>query len=116
MSPVRLFRALGLTLATFVASACSDHSTAPPPTPRAAIDVLPVSPSSVGWQAQARVLIAANNMSPLAAGRVLAALSVAQYRAVKAISDPIGDGQLPADGIGADGRSAPHAGSARAVG
>jgi membrane-associated phospholipid phosphatase len=37
---------------------------------------------------------------------VLAALSIAQYRAVSAIPDPDRDDQLPAHGVGAGGRSA----------
>jgi membrane-associated phospholipid phosphatase len=45
-------------------------------------------------------------MSPLAAIRVYAALSVAQYRAVMATPDSDQDGQLPANGVGAGGRSA----------
>src|SRR5258705_1643231 len=39
-------------------------------------------PASLGWHERARALVAANNLSPLAAARVYAALSVAQYRAV----------------------------------
>jgi len=50
--------------------------------------------------------VAANNLSPLAAARVYAALSVAQYRAVMATDDPDRDGQLPANGLGIGGRSA----------
>jgi membrane-associated phospholipid phosphatase len=45
-------------------------------------------------------------MSPLASGRVYAALSVAQYRAVMATDDADTDGQLPSNGIGTGGRSA----------
>jgi membrane-associated phospholipid phosphatase len=40
------------------------------------------TPASLGWHERARGLVAANNLSPLAAARVYAALSVAQYRAV----------------------------------
>ena len=64
-----------------------------------------LTPSSLGWQERARALVAANNLSPLAAGRVFAALSVAQYRAVMAVHDPDVDDQLPANGLGAGGRS-----------
>jgi membrane-associated phospholipid phosphatase len=67
---------------------------------------LGASPSSIGWQAQARALVGANNMSPLAASRVYAALSVAQYQAVLATPDSDQDDQLPANGVGAGGRSA----------
>ena len=61
-----------------------------------------VAPSSIGWQQQARALAAANNMSPLAAGRMYAALSVAEYQAVMAIDNGAGDDRLTANG----GRSA----------
>ena len=44
-------------------------------------------PASLDWQQTARSLIAANNLSPLAAARVLAALGVAEYRAVVAADD-----------------------------
>ena len=62
-----------------------------------------VSPSSPGWQAQARTLVGANNMSPLAAARVYAALSVAQYRAVMAADDSDDGGQSPRMVSGAAG-------------
>ena len=67
---------------------------------------MPVALSSVGWQQQARTLVAANNMSPLAAARVHAALSVAEYQAVMAINDSDTDGQLPETGVGRGGRRA----------
>jgi membrane-associated phospholipid phosphatase len=66
----------------------------------------PLTPSSIGWQGQARALVGANNLSPLAAARVYAALSVAQYRAVMATHDADVDGQLPTNGIGRGGRAA----------
>jgi len=104
----------GLAMVAVMATACSDPGTAPPAMSEGALDGLSTrgvssvntAPSSVGWQEQARALVAANNMSPLAATRVLAALSVAQYQAVSAIPDPDQDEQLPANGVGAGGRSA----------
>jgi membrane-associated phospholipid phosphatase len=63
-------------------------------------------PASLDWQQQARDLVGANNLSPLAAGRVFAALSVAQYQAAVAADDRGGEGALPAHGLGAGGRSA----------
>lgn len=45
------------------------------------------TPASLDWQQTARSLIAANKLSPLAAARVLAALGVAEYRAVVAADD-----------------------------
>jgi hypothetical protein len=82
----------GLAMVAVMATACSDLTTAPPAVSRGGMDGLAArevsdlapAPSSVGWQAQARALVAANNMSPLAATRVFAALSLAQYRAVLA--------------------------------
>ena len=45
------------------------------------------TPVSLDWQQTARSLIASNNLSPLAASRVLAALGVAEYRALVAADD-----------------------------
>jgi membrane-associated phospholipid phosphatase len=45
------------------------------------------TPASLDWQQTARSLIAANKLSPLATARVLAALGVAEYRAVVAADD-----------------------------
>ncbi|HJR65136.1 MAG TPA: vanadium-dependent haloperoxidase [Gemmatimonadaceae bacterium] len=96
-----------------VLAACSDPATAPPAVSRGGLDGLAAqkvsdfaaSPSSIGWQAEGRALIAANNLSALAAARVLAALSIAQYQAVSAIPDVDGGEALPANGVGAGGRS-----------
>lgn len=104
----------GVAMVAVMATACSDPSTAPPAMSRGKLDGLAAqrvsdlaaNPSSVGWQAQARALVAANNMSPLAATRVYAALSIAQYQAVLATPDADGDHELPANGVGAGGRSA----------
>jgi membrane-associated phospholipid phosphatase len=102
---------LGLAMVAFTATSCSDPGMAPSSGAVAGLAAQKVSdvasaPSSIGWQAQARALVAANNMSPLAATRVLAALSIAQYQAVSAIPDPDRDDQLPANGVGSGGRSA----------
>ena len=113
MSRRPLSGTLSLTLAAIAATACSDHhSTAPQgSSSRASAEpvsqgvlAMDVSPSSVGWQEQARTLAAAANMSPLAAARVYAALGVAEYRAMMAIPDhEISDG-LPENGVGKGGR------------
>jgi membrane-associated phospholipid phosphatase len=58
------------------------------------------------WQQQARDLAGTNVLNPLAAGRLYAALSVAEYRAVMAIDDVDQDGVIPDEGIGAGGRAA----------
>src|SRR5262245_15372292 len=62
------------------------------------------SPSSLGWQDQARTLVAVNNMSPVAAARVYAALSIAQYSAVTTVNDSGVNAELPANGLQAGGR------------
>ena len=106
MSRSALHKAVGLTIA-FSAAACSaqpeNHPTsiAVKETPSQSLVALSAKPASLGWQEQARTLVGVNNMSPLAAARVYAALSVAQYRAVMAVNDSESDG-----GLGAEGRSA----------
>ena len=104
----------GPAMVAVMVAACADPGTAPPSMSRGAFDGpaaqtvsdLAAARASIGWQGQARALVAANNMSPLAATRMLAALSIAQYRAASAIPDPDQDEQLAANGVGAGGRSA----------
>lgn len=48
---------------------------------------------SVAWQDQTGQLVAASRMSPLAAGRVYAAVSMAQYRAINAVDVWRGQGE-----------------------
>lgn len=63
-------------------------------------------PALVGWHTQARELVGANNLSPLAAARVYAALAVAQYDAVSQADDgKYPDGASAPDGLGAGGPS-----------
>lgn len=78
-------------------AACADQGTAPiveqktasAPSSRLGEPVLtPVA--SLDWQQSARDLVAANKLSPLAAARVYAAVSVAEYAAVTAIDDALG--------------------------
>ena len=110
----RTLGTFGLALVAITATSCSEQSTAPPGMSRGAVDAfaargasdLAAVPSSLGWQEQARTLVASNNLSPLAATRVYAALSVAQYRAILATEARDPDGQLAANGIGSGGRSA----------
>ena len=100
-------RSLALILVAMVSISCSDAVTAPPSAPHAARDVAKVSvaPSSPEWQEQARTQIAANSLNALAAARVLAALSVAQYLAVVDADDHFdAEGALPGNGIGTGGR------------
>lgn len=111
MSCISHCRSVGLMAAAAVALACADGSTSPLTSTSAAArasDGVPDfdTPLSIAWQEQARTLVGANNLSPLAAARVYAALSVAQYHAVTAIDDPDTDGQLPTSGVAQGGRSA----------
>jgi membrane-associated phospholipid phosphatase len=95
-----------------VVTACSERPTAPlisrslPTGASRSVSSFDLSPATLDWQQQARDLAGANNLSPLAAGRVYAALSAAEYRAVMAIDDVDEDGTIPSEGLGAGGRSA----------
>ncbi len=110
MSQGTIYRTVSIALA-LAATACSDPrrggptSATVPQAPRLNTSGLSVTPSSVGWQEQARTLVGANNMSPLAAARVFSALSVAQYAAVSASKDSIIDGGFPSKGVRRSGRS-----------
>ena len=95
MSTRSRFRIAALAVAAAAFAGCAADTVAGPSTPT----VSAVRPAphpgalvSLEWQAQARDLIAANRLSALAAGRVLAALSVAQHHAVQWSEDasPIG--------------------------
>lgn len=75
-----------------------------PAVPNAAAVAFPNTLATLEWQAEARNLIATNRLSPLAAGRVLAALGVAQHRAVRTVDADIA-ANPPGQGFGAGGRS-----------
>jgi membrane-associated phospholipid phosphatase len=103
---------VGFLLAAVLATSCTESGIAPTSTELIKAYATPstvradVAPSSLGWQEQARLLVGQNRLSPLAAARVYAALSVAQYRAVMDVDDADDNGALPANGIGVGGRSA----------
>lgn len=83
---------------TIVAAACAQVDPTGTEMPFGAVHYAMASePAGPGWQAEARALVAANSQSPLAAGRIFAALGVAQYAAV---ADVVGT-----RGIGNGGRS-----------
>jgi len=111
MSRSLLHITAGLAIA-FSATACTQQAAVSAPAGPAnesanqAMSELSATPSSPGWQAQARTLAGAANMSPLAAARVYAALSVAQYGAVMSTDDSDTDGVVAENGVGAGGRSA----------
>src|SRR5512133_911164 len=99
---------IGVLLAAGVMISCSEPPTVPPVADPSAARAVPAQsnlPVSPGWQAQARALVAANSLSPYAAGRVYAVLSVAQYRAVVEADGHFGvEGTLPENGLGTGGR------------
>jgi membrane-associated phospholipid phosphatase len=101
--------AAGLVLSAAALLACADQPTAPvphssaPPLKAAPFSTELLSPQ---WQEQARALVRANAVSPIAAGRMFAALSVAQYRAIVAVDEHLStEGALAAQGFGEGGRS-----------
>ena len=96
--------AYGAALALLIFVACREPAPVGPIS--AGVSNFNTAPSSLGWQERARGLVGSANMSPLAAARVYAALSVAQYRAMTATGDSDNDGMLPAEGIVAGGRAA----------
>ncbi|HEY0673742.1 MAG TPA: vanadium-dependent haloperoxidase [Longimicrobiales bacterium] len=92
-----------LTLFAFVGiAACSSDQL--PTTPNTSILAGPAASATLGWQAQARSLVAANRLSPLAAGRIHAALGLAQHAAVLSV-DESEFSQLERGGYGAGGRA-----------
>jgi membrane-associated phospholipid phosphatase len=102
-------RAAGLVISVAAVLACADQPTAPvsqfsaPPLKPAPFSTDLLSPQ---WQEQARTLVRTNSISPLVAGRMFAALSVAQYRAIVTVDEHLStEGTLADDGFGAGGRS-----------
>src|SRR5262245_55459503 len=90
--------------AAIVLAACSDDSKTPldvPPEPTVKL----TGSSAANWQEEARAQVAAHNLSPLAAARVYAALSVAQYAAIDALQQNDKDGVLPETGYGEGGKA-----------
>jgi hypothetical protein len=82
-----------------------DQDAAAPDQPSALVAPFPSGLVTLEWQQQARDLVAANRFSPLAAGRVYAALSVAQERAItQADQLPLADDAKPGNGFGPGGR------------
>ena len=108
MSPTIHRKALGLIIIAGVGLACSDPGTAPMTAPDVSLSATSPSnaPSSPGWNEQARALVAANNLTAYAAGRLYGVLGVAQYLAVvDADGHSDVEGALPENGWGAGGRA-----------
>jgi membrane-associated phospholipid phosphatase len=99
-------RSLRIGIVAGALLACSEENTGPEPT--AANSEVPgtLSRATFGWHEQARQLVGSRSFNPLAAGRVYAALAVAQYDAIDS-SDDVGydDGVMPAQGFGPGGRA-----------
>jgi membrane-associated phospholipid phosphatase len=97
--------------------ACADQPTAPEL--HDAATTLKGAPFSTEllspqWQEEVRALVRSNAVSPTAAGRIYAALSVAQYRAIIALDEHLStEGTLTSQGFGAGGpsRSEAHRGA-----
>jgi membrane-associated phospholipid phosphatase len=109
MTSSRQRSAAGLVISAAALIACAEQPTAPvlhssaPPLKAASFSTELLSPQ---WQEQARGLVRANALSPFAAARVFAALSVAQYRAIIAVDEHLStEGTLAAQGFGKGGRS-----------
>lgn len=97
-----------LLLSALALFGCGEQDPLAPPLPQARLGVADFTspPLALDWQQQARALVAANNVSPLAAARIYAALSVAQYAALDDADKPsAADGGLANQGIGAGGRA-----------
>ena len=103
----------GLTIVALALLGCSDQATDPAtarmPSPSAAnaTKSFPTELATVGWQAQARALIASHvAVGPLIAVRAYALLGVAEYGAVVDAGKQLGDnGVLDGNGFGVGGRA-----------
>jgi membrane-associated phospholipid phosphatase len=106
---------LPVLLLLLPAIGCSSEPAAPvdqptPPVPHSSGPALKATFStellSPQWQEQVRALVRLNAVSPVAAGRMYAAVSVAQYRGILAVDEHLGtEGTLAEHGFGAGGRS-----------
>ncbi|HEX6629396.1 MAG TPA: vanadium-dependent haloperoxidase [Gemmatimonadaceae bacterium] len=112
----RALRSMQLVFVAAIAalSACTDRPTDPAssqlraPSSVSSERSFPAGLASVGWQEQARSLVAAHpaTMSPINAVRAYALLSVAQYGAVVDAGNQLdADEALQSNGFGAGGRS-----------
>lgn len=84
---MRLKIAVG-SFAVLLVAACGDNSPTSSELQRQYSEASPFSDATttIGWQARARSLVAGTPMSPMAASRIYAALSVAQYKSVLAVN------------------------------
>jgi membrane-associated phospholipid phosphatase len=92
MSTKSFIFAASISMGALSIAACDDGTAAP-----LQITPPPAASVSIDWQQRAGTLIAAARMSPLAAGRVYAAVSVAQHRAARAVEPASMDGAAAYD-------------------
>lgn len=93
-------------------SACAPEPVGPDAVPSRALSVTRLAPPVVlEWHQVARQQVAAANMSPLAASRLYAAVSVAQARGIAAMDAELNSGA--GDGSGGDGNAYGPGGRAR---
>lgn len=100
--------AAGLVGVATMLLACAEQTTAPSARSHPAATLTPFETQllSPQWQQRGRALVGANGIGPAGAGRVYAALSVAQYRAVLTVDGHV-DGEENRRGhpLGAGGRN-----------
>jgi membrane-associated phospholipid phosphatase len=94
--------ALALALLASCDSAPTDPTTAAG-SPSDAVQL--AAPLTLDWQQTARTVVASNSMSPLAAGRLFAAVGMAALQAVEAVDAETGAGDSNGQGYGAGGRA-----------
>jgi hypothetical protein len=80
----RLHRTAALALAATVLTSCESAPTEPVDA-NTSLAEFRTSPVTLDWQARARTLVAQRSMSPLAAGRLYAAVGMAAMRAVEQV-------------------------------
>src|SRR5215203_3969364 len=99
----------GLVIVTAAMLACADQPTAPMPHLSApALKEAPFSTEllSPQWQERVRALVRTNGVSPIAAGRMYAAVSVDQYRAILTVNEHLStEGTVVDQSFGEGGRS-----------
>src|SRR5215208_3134040 len=101
----RSFQILSV-LAVPALSGCADRVTDPTgspalsPSSASATRSFPTALASVGWQEQARLLVAPRRVSPIDATRVYALLGVAQYGAVVEADSRLDAAGVPNEGSG----------------
>lgn len=93
-----------LLATTIAAASCSEAGARQTDLPLSPQNAVMNQLASTGWQEQARELVKAASQSPLVAGRVFAALGVAQYAAVTDVG-AMSDARPVGNGLGMGGRN-----------